>query len=67
MITIDRARFIASEWHSGQWSALYAFSSSGTVTSGIEREITDDIEECKNAEERRKLENLLEYVLAKLS
>lgn len=32
LITIEKARRIASEWHGGQTSALYAFSSSGTMT-----------------------------------
>tara|TARA_Y100000310_G_scaffold323591_1_gene384224 strand:- start:328 stop:759 length:432 start_codon:yes stop_codon:yes gene_type:complete len=45
MITIEHARFIASEYHCGQGSALYAFSSSGTITCGIVREIN----ECLNA------------------
>ena len=27
----SEARFIASEWHGGQWSALYSFSSTGSV------------------------------------
>lgn len=33
------ARRIASEWHSGQWSALYAFSSSGRYNSDTTHEI----------------------------
>lgn len=28
-ITAERARAIASQWHGGQWSALYQFASSG--------------------------------------
>ena len=32
-------RHIASEWHGGQWSALYAFASTGTVTHGLCGEI----------------------------
>jgi hypothetical protein len=28
-------RHVASEWHGGQFSALYAFSSSGTAVSGL--------------------------------
>ena len=42
MITEAEARKIASEWHGGQWSPLYAFSSTGTIVSGINSEI----EEC---------------------
>ena len=32
-------RFVASEWHSGMFSAMYAFSSAGTVVPGLHREI----------------------------
>lgn len=30
---------LACRWHGGQWSALYAFLSSGTVTHGLAREV----------------------------
>ena len=33
-----RARRIASEWHGGQWSALYAYSSTGHATADTVRE-----------------------------
>jgi hypothetical protein len=32
-------RFLASLWHGGQWSPLYAFSSTGTVVEGLSGEI----------------------------
>ena len=39
-----RARILASEWHGGQWSPLYALASSGAITAGalgeIEAELT---------------------------
>jgi hypothetical protein len=28
-------REVASEWHGGQWSALYAFASSGAIARGL--------------------------------
>jgi hypothetical protein len=28
-------RDVASEWHGGQWSALYAFASSGAIVRGL--------------------------------
>jgi hypothetical protein len=46
-IELGEARHIASEWHSGQWSALYAFSSSGTIQSGLESEVETIISECE--------------------
>jgi len=38
-ITTLDARRIASEWHDGQASALYAFGSSGTIISGFLGEV----------------------------
>lgn len=32
-------RRIASEWHGGQWTALYAFASSGHIGSDLQTEI----------------------------
>jgi len=43
-----RARTLAEDWHDGQWSAMYALASSGTVVTGLAREfrrcatMTDD-------------------------
>jgi hypothetical protein len=37
------ARRIASDWHGGQWSALYALASSGTVLL----DVLDEIDECR--------------------
>lgn len=45
---ISELKDVASLWHSGQWSALYAFSSSGTVTSGLEREAKQAMENCED-------------------
>lgn len=39
---LHRYRELASHWHGGQWSALYAFSSSGTIVEGLRAEV----EEC---------------------
>lgn len=41
------AREIASHWHSGQWSDLYAFASTGTIQSGLEREVETVVRECE--------------------
>jgi rubrerythrin len=40
-----QARKVASEWHGGQRSALYAFSSTGTVQDGLADEIEDNIKD----------------------
>lgn len=34
-VTITAARFTARDWYDGQWSALYAFQSTGTILSGL--------------------------------
>jgi hypothetical protein len=43
MITSGIARRIASEWHSGQGSALYSFASTGSITEDLHREIEREI------------------------
>jgi hypothetical protein len=35
-ITLKTAKIIAADWHGGQWSALYAFASSGLFNSAQE-------------------------------
>lgn len=46
MISDGKARRLASEWHGGQWTAIYSFASSGAISPGllteINREITDE-------------------------
>lgn len=37
--TDDDCRDVASDWHGGQGSALYAYASTGTIKSGIVQEI----------------------------
>jgi len=64
----DDYRRTASRWHDGQWSALYAFASSGTVTHGISSEIRQCLESDTHKVSREKaneaecLSALLEYV-----
>ena len=59
-----RAREIASEWHSGQWSSLYAFSSSGTIDDGLMAEVESCLAACSDPAECERLEALLAYVIA---
>lgn len=44
----------ASEWHSGQWSALYSYSSTGQIHGAEHRiDLLDEIEACQdNASQR---------------
>lgn len=68
MISEEEARKIASHWHEGQWSGLYAFASSGT----IQDRLTTEIEACIVYEQDQglatadffgdELNSLLEYV-----
>lgn len=48
MITESEARAIAADWHSGQASALYAFSSSGHIDSSTELEFERVVSECES-------------------
>jgi hypothetical protein len=47
-LDLSEARRIASEWHSGQWSALYAFASSGTIQRDLEGEVETIVRECEH-------------------
>lgn len=59
-------RTVASYWHGGQGSALYAFASSGTIVDGLESEIEECIEYDRKApqdpDDASDLQRLLEYV-----
>lgn len=46
-IDMHTARDIAAEWHGGQFTALYAFSSTGTVIPGITGEIRSAIRQAE--------------------
>lgn len=52
---IAELRHVASEWHGGQVTALYAFSSTGSVVPGLATEARQCAERCKDAEEADKL------------
>lgn len=58
------ARGIASEWHGGQSSCLYAFSSSGTLQDGIEGEIEACLKMARTPEQQDELRNLQGYAIA---
>lgn len=65
MITDVEARRIASEWHSGGGSPLYALSSTGAIT----RHTTAEIDNClyvnwDDEPNRRDLQDLRGYVAA---
>lgn len=64
MIATSEARRIASEWHSGQTSALYAFASSGSITPNLVHEIQIEINGCVMPGNLAELHALLEYVNA---
>lgn len=68
MISESKARDIASQWHGGQTSSLYAFSSSGTIDEGLESEIefcmnnSSTISQVPRDAYIKELSDLLEYV-----
>lgn len=38
-MTEDEARRVAGDWHGGQWSALYAFTSTGHRADDLQAEV----------------------------
>ncbi len=64
-ITHLQARRTASEWHSGQWTPLYALASSGAIIEGCIDEILDAQVEARHIEawgDLRRLEDLQAYI-----
>jgi hypothetical protein len=55
------ARVIATQFHGGQSSALYALSSTGTITDGWDSEIRTVTTHSDDHQERRALEALATY------
>lgn len=54
----EELRQLAGEWHGGQWSALYAFSSSGTVVPGLATEAVSAADKSADIIEIDKLRTL---------
>jgi hypothetical protein len=56
------ARHIASEWHGGQASPLYAFSSSGAILPGLQGEIDSYIKQSSGHADISDLRMLRSYI-----
>lgn len=54
-------RQTAAEWHSGQWSPLYAFASTGTIESGLEAEILSCLRDASPRDTER-LQAILDFI-----
>jgi hypothetical protein len=52
---------LASRWHSGQWSPLYAFLSTGTVTEGLSSEILSCIPHAEKNSHENEVQALKEF------
>jgi len=69
----ETARKTAYDWHGGQWSALYAFASSGIVEDvedlvrEIELNIKDEPLGVKEKDNNEELEQLRDFVLGSLT
>lgn len=64
-MTEGEAQFIASQWHGGQSSSLYAFCSTGTIDDFLEIEIENCLTQAMNFVKDPDvvdLARLLEYV-----
>ena len=59
--SITPLRETASEWHSGQSSPLYAFSSSGTMLDGLAAEVRECIPDA-DADDATALNALLDHI-----
>lgn len=66
-ITKEKARQIASNWHGGQWSGLYQFSSSGIYVSENHdryiREVERDLNLAKLKKDKEDLRKLKNYFI----
>ena len=69
MITDTESRKIASEWHGGGGTALYAFSSTGAInTARADHDIIAEINDCRpDGESISELWKLVGYVYANSS
>jgi len=71
-ITLKTAQTIAADWHGGQWSALYAFASSGKLNSAQEPLCLAEIEDNRNnsnsaVKQLRQLQKLKVFIEAGLA
>lgn len=59
---------VASEWHGGQWTALYAFASTGSIVEGVLAEVEQCIRDIAanpsayDADESSALDDLHDYL-----
>lgn len=60
------AREIASEWHGGQFTPLYAYSSTGTILDGLDSEIDAALKLHAPESEKRRLRELRQYLQPRL-
>jgi len=64
MQDIKKLQQTASEWHSGQWSPLYAFASTGRIDPQLGAEIRECLRDA-NKENASKLRAILKYIADK--
>lgn len=57
MLNEQMYRELAGQYHVGQWSALYAFASTGTIQPSLASEIVECFELAKSLKDRRSLES----------
>jgi hypothetical protein len=59
---LNEYREIASQWHGGQSSALYAYASTETRIEGLEAEVKRCLQLADSAKEYRKLASFYAYI-----
>ena len=57
MLNEQMYRELAGKYHGGQWSALYAFASTGTIQPSLASEIVECFKLAKSVKDRRSLES----------
>ena len=57
MLNESLYRELAGKYHGGQWSALYAFASTGTIQPSLASEIVECFKLAKSVKDRRSLES----------
>jgi hypothetical protein len=64
---LNEFRELASQWHGGQSSPLYAYSSTETKVPGLEAEVRRCLQLATSAKERAKLASFFAYVAEPVS
>jgi hypothetical protein len=60
----EKMRALAGNRNNGQYSALYAYSSTGTILPGLEKEVLDCLDQATTLKDSRQLQALYAFIAA---